>query len=299
MSKIKKETVFAVIIVIAMLTWGGSWTSGKAIDIEVALEIVVFWRFFITFISFIPIILYLKPSLSLNKRGRYQVIIGAIFLVLYNFFFLYGLRYGLANEGGVIVTTLNPLFTFLISVIILKQSMKLKEAIGLFIGLIGGAILFQIWNIFNPSFLGGGDLLFLLAALSWALLSVITQKSKLNISPFVFSFYTYGLAALLNFILAIPKGVFDISEVQSITWINIFYLSLAATTFGTTVYFYAASQLGANKASSYTFLVPSSAVFFSWLILKEKVEWWTIIGGILALIAIYIINYNKKLERRR
>jgi len=299
MLKLKKESYFAFVIVLAMLSWGGSWTSAKAIPASVPSEIVVFWRFFITFISFIPIIIFLKQPLYINRSGIYQVLIGAAFLVVYNFLFINGVREGQAGAGGVIVTTLNPLFTFMISAFVFKHRIKRKETLGLTLGLIGGAILFQIWNLFNSNFMNGADSLFFLAALSWAFLSVITQKSKLNMSPFIFSFYIYGIAALFNFFMAIPNGLFNISQVSSGTWLNIIYLSLLATTFGTTAYFYAASKLGANKASSFTFLVPSSAVFFSWLFLNEAVNLITIIGGMLALIAVYIINYQNKYQKMK
>ncbi len=296
MFKLKKETYFAIVIILAMLSWGGSWTSGKSISSSI--ELVVFWRFFITFISFIPIILFLKQSLHLNRVGFFQIVAGAIFLVIYNFFFLNGEKstFGLAGSGGVLVTTLNPLFTFIISLLIFKQPIKKKETYGLLLGLLGGAILLKAWNVFNPDFMNIADTLFLLAAFTWAMLSVVSQKSKENMTAFVFSFYTYGLAALISFFIAIPKDVFNISQINGVTWFNIFYLSLAATTFGTTAYFFAASKLGASKASSYTFLVPASAVFFSWLILHEQIKIYTVIGGILALAAVYMINYRKKIK---
>lgn len=286
-----KKSYFLIILILAMLAWGGSWTSVKFVSESVESEVVAFWRFFFTFISFIPIIIGLKQSIKLNKRGILQVVIGSLFLVAYNIFFLNGVRQGLAGEGGVIVTTLNPVFTFLFLILFFKQKLGTKEAIGLSTGLIGGLILFKVWNVMQEG-LNAGYILLLFAAISWALLSITSQKSKEQMSAFVFSFYTYGIAALIDFFIALPKGVFELSQINLISWANILYLSIAATTFGTTAYFYATSKLGAQKASTFTFLVPSSAVLFSWIFIGEEIQIETIIGGMLALMAVYVLNHK-------
>jgi len=288
MVKIKKETWFMIMMVVSMLIWGGSWTSAKLISDKASSEVIIFYRFLITFLSFIPVILIKKPNLKINKTGIIQVVFGSLFLVSYNIFFFNGIKVGLAGAGGVIVTTLNPLFTFILAFFLFKQKGGIKEVIGISLGLFGGIILMEVWD--SKNLLLSGNVFFLFAALSWALLSLFSQRSKTNMSPFVFSFYIYGCSSIVNFFLALPNGVFEVSNLGAPFWINILYISVGATTFATTAYFIATSKLGATKASSFTFLVPSSALFFSWIILKEVPSIFTIIGGLIALSAVYIIN---------
>ena len=76
-------------------------------------------------------------------------------------------------------------------------------------------------------------------------------------------------------------------------WGIIFYLSIFATTFGATVYFTAAGKMGSGRASSFIFLVPTSAMFFSWLLLGEVPQLSTIIGGLIAIFAVYLLNRKK------
>ena len=59
---------------------------------------------------------------------------------------------------------------------------------------------------------------------------------------------------------------------------------------GTTIYFYASSELGPKKASAYIFIVPVTALGFSVLILNEPVDITTIVGGLLGIVAVYLIN---------
>ncbi|ERJ11997.1 DMT family transporter [Haloplasma contractile] len=292
--KTRKQITFTILMIIAMLFWGGSWQSGKIVSSDMPSEVLIFWRFFITFISFIPVMIYRKESIKLGKIGWVQVIVGTAFLVLYNLFFFSGLREGLSISGGVIVTTLNPLFTFLIASVILKHKGGKRELLGLGLGFFGGLILIEIWNIGKGTLFDEGVLFFLLAALSWALLSTVSQRSKSHMSAFTFSFYTYGLSAFIDLFFALPKGVFDFEQMSPSFWINVLYLSLGASTFGITAYFYAASNLGANKASTFTFIVPSSAMLFGFIILGEVPTRNMIFGGILALAAVYIINMKPK-----
>ncbi|MDF2698594.1 MAG: drug/metabolite transporter [Haloplasmataceae bacterium] len=292
LKKVIKENELLIVIIISMLLWGGTWTSAKIVSDNTTKEVIVFWRFFVTFISFLPIVLYKRESLKLNKFSFILVILGTASLVCYNLLFFGGLRVGLPGAGGVIVTTISPIITFLISAILFKQKIKKKEIVGLIIGLSGGMIILEIWKIIAGSKFQGGDLYFIFAAIFWALLTLTSQKSKKNLSPITFSFYTYGLSALIDFIIAIPNGLFTTSYFTLEFTLNILYLSLGATTFATTAYFIATTKLGANKSSSYTFLVPTSAIFFSWIILNEVPKINSIIGGIFALIAVYIINYK-------
>lgn len=289
-----KRNTWFIVLIVAMLFWGGSWTSAKLMPEAIESEVIIFWRFLITFISFIPIMLYVKEPLKINKTGFFQLVLGTIFLISYNLCFFEGVRNGLAGKGGVIVTTLNPMFTFLLSAMLFNQTIKRKDLFGLFLGLSGGAILVGIWNIGNGKILDGGNIYFLFAALSWALLSITSQKSKNNLSPLVFSFYLYGFSTIGDFFIALPHGAFDFSTMNLHFWLNILYISLGATTFGTTAYFFATTYLGANKASSFIFVVPVSAIFFSWIILDEVPTIYTVIGGLLALIAVYIINVKPK-----
>ncbi len=289
MKKLNGTIKFLILMALAMLTWGGSWTSAKLVANTTAPEVLIFWRFLFTFISLIPVMFFIKKPLKLDRRSFLLVTAGSVFLVAYNKLFFSGLRTGLAGGGGVLVTTLNPVVTFTLSALLFRQKIRIREGLGLFFGLIGGMFLIEIWNISTDKIFMSGNIYFLLSTLLWAALTIASHKAD-NISSLVFSFYVYGFSALMDLALALPFGVFDVMNAGYAFWLNMFYLSAVVTTFGTTVYFYASSKVGANKASTMTFLVPSSAVLISWMALGEQPKLSTVFGGLLALSAVYIIN---------
>ena len=67
-------------------------------------------------------------------------------------------------------------------------------------------------------------------------------------------------------------------------------LSVLAMSFGTSIYFLASLRLGAKRSSSYIFLVPLTAMGFAMYLLSEPLLLSTLIGGILGIIAVYLIN---------
>jgi drug/metabolite transporter (DMT)-like permease len=279
-----------ILILMSMTAWGGSWTSAKVITNLSAPEVLTLWRFLITVISFIPILVWMKTPMKLSKRSFLQALAGAVFIVIYNKFFFLGLRYGLAGAGGVLVTTMNPLLTFILTILLFKRAATKVELVGIILGFTGGLILLEIWEISINKLLISGNLFFLIASLAWASLSLTSERSKNYMSPVVFSFYVYGFAVVLDLFISLPYPMFQPLKFGLGFWLNILFLSVGCTTFATTVYFYASTRLGSRRASSFIFLVPGSAVLLSWVLLREIPRLSTIIGGIIGVSAVYLIN---------
>ena len=282
---------FMVIMVSAMAVWGGSWTSGKLVAGMAAPEVLAFWRFLITFISFIPMVFWFREKLAISFKTLTLIILSAIFLAVYNSLFFAGLRYGLAGAGGVLVTSLTPMFTFILAVPFFGRKVGRREILGLALGLIGGFIILDPGHIHLGELAKSGNLLFLLAALLWSALSVASQKAQSQgISTIVYSFYLYGFASVVDFFLALRFGVFEALHAAPFFWGNIFYLALFATTFATSIFFVGSKKLGADRASVFMYLVPVFAVLVSWLLLREVPQVSTLVGGALAMVAVYLVN---------
>jgi drug/metabolite transporter (DMT)-like permease len=294
MPKKDKDAKLFVVMFFAMLAWGGSWTSAKLVAGSMASEILIFWRLLLSLVSFVPILFFIKKPMKPDKKAFAAIVAGSVMLVLYNKFSFNALGMGgFAGQGGVLVSTINPIFTYLFAVLLFRKSIGRREASGLILGFAGGMILLKIWELDAVKLFQSGNLYFLFAALTWALMTIVTQKPG-NLHPFILSFYIYSISALMEFFLALPYGVFDVFKAGYAFWLNIIYLSVFATTFGTTAYFFASNKLGAGKASSFVFLVPTSAMLLSWAILGEKPGFFTITGGIVAISAVYLINAGSR-----
>ena len=70
-------------------------------------------------------------------------------------------------------------------------------------------------------------------------------------------------------------------------------MTIGSTTFATTVYFIGIQQLGSKQASVFTFLVPFIAIGLSVIFLSETLQWTTILGAMMTIVALMILNNIK------
>tara|TARA_B100001093_G_scaffold404596_1_gene392740 strand:- start:2579 stop:3217 length:639 start_codon:yes stop_codon:yes gene_type:complete len=211
-------------------------------------------------------------------------------MVSYNFFYFKGTQIGLAGAGGVLVTTLNPILTMIVTSIAFRTKVSKKDILGLTLGFIGGAFIIRAWEFDLNSILKSGNLFFILASISWVCVTMITSLSKNKTSYMTYSFWSFTIAFLLCLPIASNEILFSVFEFDFIFWINLIILSFIAMSFGTSIYFLASTELGPKQASAYIFLVPITAIGFAMLFLSEQLHLSTLVGGMLGIYAVYLIN---------
>jgi len=285
---------FTLLMIFAMLLWGGGWTALKILTLSVGVEVLTFWRFVIMFIGFIPILLFFGQPLKLPKKSFKYMLVGSILNILFMFFAYLGVKFSNAGSGGVIITILSPLFTFILSLLILKHVHTMTQYIGLIIGIIGGIIMLDLQNIAWDNVLHSGEPYFVLAAITWALITLTSQKSHIHINPIHYSFFISAISMIILFVLTLPYDVTVVFEQDGRFWTALLYLGILGQSVATTIFFVASGRLGSSKASSFMFLIPLFALLVSYLILDEAMQMHVILGGTVSLIAVYFINKRAK-----
>ncbi|RAX53858.1 hypothetical protein CCY99_05610 [Helicobacter sp. 16-1353] len=291
MKNYNKQILFTYLLFIAMASWGLSWPLSKILSSNHSIFIVAFGRFFLVALSLIPILFYFKLSLKIPRENLLALILNTIFNASYALIFFYALRLGSAGSAGVITTTLSPIIATLLSIIIFNNKLNRREIIGLILGLISGIFLLNLIHL--ESIINPFNLFFILCAFLWACVTLSARKLSNNINPLVINFYSSFISSIL-FIPFLKWGDFGIlREWDSMAML--ITIALFSTVFGTTIYYKGIGVLGITKSASYTLLVPFFALILSWIILGEVPSIHTIIGGSLAVCAIYLISiYNKK-----
>ncbi len=290
-----RTPILYVLMFSAMILWGLSWTNGKILGNYLEAPVIMFWRFIFSAVALLPLIIFMGIPTALSKKSFGHVILGAVFLVLYNIFYFTGTKIGNAGAGGVLVTTLNPLLTFFFTTIFFRYKLTLKDGLGLALGFCGCLIMLNIWQISKDLLFQSGNFYFLLCAVIWAFLTITTTRARIHMSVLNFSFWIFILSSLITlpFLHVTP---FIIFEMDSTFWWNLVSISFGAMAFGTTIYFIGAVQLGSEKASSFIFTVPLFAMGFSMILLDERLTWITAAGGTLAMAAVYMINQRNAVK---
>ena len=287
-----------ILMSFAMLTWAIAWTSAKILNRYLDFYDLTFLRFFFGFISLLPFIIKESFNNVFSLNNIKYIVLTSILFFIYNICFFKATFYGDAGKGAVLVTTINPIFTFLISSILARQISK-NELIGILFGLIGGLLILNVFNEGISNIIHSKNIYFVICGFIWGIMTVLMSKAQENIGSLQFIFLCY----LLTTFISLPFISFDskifLLNFDSKFFINFFFVSIGAMSFGTSIYIYATPILGPVRASVFIFSVPLLALSIAYFFLNEPIRIEVICGGIMSLFGIYIVNRTPSFNKSK
>ncbi|MPW25442.1 EamA family transporter [Alkalibaculum sp. M08DMB] len=298
--RINKEIAGHLSAVITILIWGTTFISTKLLLVNFTPIEILFYRFGIGLLVLIVAFPHRLKETNIKQEMMFAGA-GLCGVTLYFLLENIALTYTLASNVGVIIS-IAPFFVALFSYWFLdNEKIKFNFFIGFFIAIIGIALINFNGSMvlkLNPI----GDLLAVLAAIVWAVYSILTRK----ISQFGFNTiqttrktFFYGILFMIPvlFILPFEFGIERFS--QPINIFNILFLGLGASALCFVTWNTAVKLLGAVKTSIYIYMVPAITVITSILVLSETITWIAVCGMVLTLVGLFIserktINYKKE-----
>jgi len=241
----------------------------------------------------VPILMGMRRSFAIDLRSALVTLFAAAILTIYTWLFIEGTHLGTAGLGGAFVTTLIPIVTFILSAILGRRAVRKRDAYALMLGALGVMTILNVWSFSPEQIFRLENLYFVLAAFLWAILTIVASKVT-GIGPMVYSFYLYLFTTLIEGLFVADFRT-DMLHVGTLPWLNLLSLALFSTTFATSIYFVGGQRIGADRISSFTFLVPFSAIGLSAIFLGERITAGMIVGTTMAVTAIYLLNrYHSK-----
>ncbi|KGQ70670.1 multidrug transporter [Chelonobacter oris] len=283
-----------LIVFLTIVTWGTTYVATKVLLQDFRpLEILVI-RFVIGFIALYLIYPRRLPFTDWRQEG-YFAAAGLSGITLYFLLENIALLYTQAINVGIIIAVA-PLLTALFNLLFLggeKPSVRFYS--GFTLAMIG-VVLISLQNNTELQLNPFGDLLAFLAALVWAIYSILMRK----ISEFGYRTlqttrrtFFYGLlfmsppVFLTDFQLSFDKIL------RPDNLLNILFLGLCASAICFVSWNYAVKILGAVKTSLYIYLVPVITVISAVWILNEKLTWLAAIGIVFTLLGLAISERKK------
>ena len=277
--------------------WGGTFVAGRSLAQTVGPFSAAFFRFVIASIFLVFLLRRAEGRLIWPEKNQ---IIPVIFLgltgaLLYNFFFLKGLKMIEAGRASVIIAN-NPIFIALFSAYFFKERLNLVKVIGIIIS-VGGAIIVisrgQVFEVLQGG-LGLGELYIFGCVASWVVFSLIGKAVMEDLSPLRSVAYS-SIAG--TFFLAAPalfEGGFSFLHYSLLEWANIFYLGFFGTVLGFLWYYQGIQKIGPTRAGLFINFVPISAILLAFLFLGEPVTTSLLIGTVLVSSGVYLTNRPAK-----
>ncbi len=214
----------------------------------------------------------------------------------------FALHYTSAANGILIYTT-PPILILAIEAIWRSRKTSAREAIGIAVALIGAFIIItngRLDNLLALEF-NTGDLIFVLAAISWAIYSVLIKSKKfssLSTLPLLTLFSICGTIVLAPFAIyeTIFIGGFPVTQSE---WILISGVVLLSSIGAFLSFQYGVIKLGSSIAGIFMYLLAPWGLFLSWAFLGETIEQYHINGTIFILSGIIVATLPLRLFKRR
>jgi drug/metabolite transporter (DMT)-like permease len=280
--------IFLLIFVI--VTWGYSWVLMKIGLGYMGPITLAAWR---CAIASVVMLIYLKSrSLKWPHPRRWPDFIAVgLFQTTFLFgFMLLGMRHITAGKTSVLLYTM-PVWTILLVHFYLKERINYRQWTGVLLGS-AGILCILGWDIISKQdpqiFLG--EILVLVAAISWAVSNIWVKKRMLGEDIYKISALqlTFGTIGLLIF--AIPThGVFNIEWKARSVYVLLF-TGLIASAVDFTIWFHLIKKLDIGITTFSSMLVPIFGLFFDRLILGSRLDWGEAAGGALILVGIYMVS---------
>lgn len=284
-------------MIIVGLVWGTTF-----LGISVAVETIPPWysttiRNFIAASIILIILLFQKEFKWIGWFSlRQQVILSVLMLVFANGFTTVAeqtLPSGLTS----IISAVNPVVIFLLSISFQLQKPTWKGFFGVLLGFSGVLFIFKdgLGDILNPDYKTG--VLFLsFAILSWGLGTIYSKKLSSQPNNLALNlFYQFLLASLIQLVLSVllhPNSEIENWSEKSIG--AVVYLAIFGSVITMFCYQYALQRVSPIQVSILTYVNTTIAVFLGWYLNNEVVTKDFIIAVILIIIGVFVINYKGK-----
>ena len=172
---------------------------------------------------------------------------------------------------GAVITSATPAFMVLFARVLLQEKITLRKGLSVVLATIGVLLIVGTGNLGESSGLGG--LILSIAALTWALMSVLVKKIPSTYSLLVVT--TYAILAATIAMTPLVATQLNVNSIQ--VWLQptvgagILYLGTIATA-GAFYFWNKGLQLvDASRGGLYFFFQPLVGTLLGWLFLGEQV----------------------------
>ena len=286
----QSEKTMTLLMLLVPFVWAFSGVSTKYLSFYISEDEVVVYRFFLSALSTLPLLLWMKIPMRINPKNFVICILLAFFLIgNYRAYFM-GMQRGAVGLGAALVTVLIPIFVYIMMIFSKKSKPILKDWLALTMGFIGVALMLDFDQLNLDRLVSGGNIYFVLAALAYALFTVVASYMR-NIHVLTINFYVCLFGLLIDWNLSYDsKNLFSLGGMDYVFWIHILFVSVIAGTAITALYYTGLRIIGSKKSSAFSILTPFFAIALGAIFFGEMITIKNAIGILMAVIALFVLN---------
>lgn len=285
----RNKVIGASFLSLAASIWGAMYVVVKVVvDVVPPLELV--WiRYLIAVVALGIIGIMMKQSWKIAKKDWLVIfLVGLIGNTVSIVTQEMGTMLSTAQMGAIITAT-TPAFMVVFARLMLKERITLKKCISIVLATIGVGIIVGNGQIDVTQQLGG--LYLLIAALTWALMSVLVKKVPSEYSQIVVTTYSSMIAVILLTPFVLPRlQELDLTTVLQPTITGgLLYLGIVSTAGGFLLWNKGLQLMNASSGGLFFFFQPIVGTFLGWLLLGETIGLSFWLGSLFIFSGVFIV----------
>ncbi|MDN3954495.1 DMT family transporter [Sporolactobacillus laevolacticus] len=289
----KNTWLGSLYLALAASIWGGMYVVVKVVVSVIPPIELVWMRYCVAFIALLIIGLIKRQSWRIQQRDLLLlVVIGIIGNTISIVTQEYGTKFSSAQMGA-IITSSTPAFMVIFARILLKERLNVKKILSVCLATIGVLLIVGNGTIDMSGQLGG--IFLLIAALTWALMSVLIKRVPKSYSPIAITTYPILVAIVLltPFVLGRLHEIDTAQLVHPTIWGGVLYLGIISTALGFLLWNRGLQLLNASSGGLFFFFQPLMGTLLGWLLLGENIGGTFWIGAFLVFIGVLIVIKEK------
>jgi drug/metabolite transporter (DMT)-like permease len=192
-----------------------------------------------------------------------------------------------------IISSIYPLVTVMLGIILLKQKVNTTIMIGMLLGIVGIILIFadSLSGLVSKEYILG-NVMVLLAVASWSFGSLFLKKNPVSIPTTEAIAWQIMYGGILNMLIYYSFGGDQNWNFSPKVWWSVGYLALFGSIIGYICFYYAIEKLPVAQVSTYSYINTVISVFIGVFFLREVLPWVSYPAMLLTIIGAIIANWG-------
>jgi len=273
---------------ISTVGWASAFIAGKVALADMTPLSVAVWRYALASTVLLPFAVRQRPAGGIGRAAAPLALMVVCGGVLYPWLFLLALARTSATNAELLIA-LNPVFTLLLSPLV-GERLDRHRLGGVSLALAGAAVVItagEAGHLRALSF-GGGDLLAVAAAASWALFNLASRPVVARLAPAFTNCVVYGLGGLALYALARADAPWaQLVASTAAARGGIVLMALLSSVMAGQLFLIGVRTVGVGRTVVFVYVVPVLTAALSTTLLGEPFRLAQAVGGSAVLGGVY------------
>jgi len=281
--KLRLRTVGCLAVVFASVIWG---SNGVIVNyVSLPSYTIAFFRVSVATLALWLGVLFTRRWENIRVRGALLSLVILGLLLSLGWVFLFQAMKLIPIGNAVLLNYTAPVFVALFAPVVLRERVRRVTLYALVLSVAGILLISSAQNFgvggLNPLGVASG----LSAGFTYALFIIFAKKTLGGLSGYSVALYSY----LFSSVFLVPSLIGVDLSIDLNSWLLLLFLGVFNTALAVTLYLKGLRLIKAQEAAVLTYFEPTSAVVFGYLVLNQQPTLTMIAGGLLIILAGYIV----------